>query len=154
MIEIKFPATITLDEGNCTLLNAVNAISVASNCSVTGNQISLFYPFGPSGTYITGRNAFSFVLSTYGKNPAFGRDAGAFTINTYEFDGTLKYLIDTREYLAGIYKPTSSGLAASLNVLNTTANAFPVDYQFIITLNSEVPTGSIVNITLPRDVQL
>lgn len=87
-LEVKFPPTLALDQGSCTLSNFTKVTSNGSNCTVTNNVLFVRYPFGASSSYTSGSGVISFVFSAYANNPEIGIDAGAFTITTFELDAS------------------------------------------------------------------
>lgn len=69
-ITVVFPTSIKLDS-TCKIDSATTPMDAASaTCSISGQTITVDTPFGPSGSYTEGANAFSFIFSTGGTNPS------------------------------------------------------------------------------------
>jgi hypothetical protein len=95
-ITIVFPSTIKLDS-TCKIDSATSPMVAASaTCAISGQTITVDTPFGSSGSYTEGGNAFSFIFSTGGTNPDSAKNAGVFTASTFRMVGTpaLPYMQD------------------------------------------------------------
>ena len=87
-ITVVFPTTIKLDS-TCKIDSATTPMVAASaTCTISGQTITVDTPFGTSGSYTEGGNAFSFIFSTGGTNPDSVKNAGPFTAATFRMVGT------------------------------------------------------------------
>jgi hypothetical protein len=106
-IVVKFPPTIQLPSGNCSLQFYSPPFSPYTLCKVDGNSILLSYPFGTAASYMRSFNAqpLWFVINSYGVNPANANDVGPFTMYTAKLDpiNNGMYTIDQAIQTMGVY---------------------------------------------------
>lgn len=77
---IKFPSTIALQSGTCSITAPVSPMSSTAMCSVANNVLTVTNPFGVSGSYTAGGAALSFIFSTGGTNPGKACDPGNYIV--------------------------------------------------------------------------
>lgn len=82
--------------GPCLLSSVSGGISTTPDgCLVDGTTLTIYNPFGPSGSFARGGSDLQFVFSTGGRYP--GSDiltGGLIGVETYAVEGGLAYIID------------------------------------------------------------
>ena len=108
-------------------------MTIAGDCVVVSNLVTITNPFGSSGTFVYSSNGLlglQFIFSTGGYNPLSEEDSGTYLVNTYSIDNGAPYQIDQNTF-SDIFTPVRGQIGMSVYHLSSyyTYNA-PTSYTF------------------------
>lgn len=164
-IKVRFPTTITLVAGPCSLTSASPPLSLTASCVVTENVIILTNPFIGTQSYdptVTGASL-SFIFNSGGTNPMTACDAGSFHIYTYAIFGGIDYAIDYYMFNAkddimprfSAFFPLQAALTARmLPPSSYVTYHVPTTYTIQITPTLKFPRLSVMTLVFPPTVAL
>jgi hypothetical protein len=109
VLSIKFPQSINLTQGACSIANFSTPLASTAKCSVTANEVILSSMFVTTTTTGSGATLYTpatsgplkFVFSTGGYNPIDAMEIGAFNVSVFVQNNMGQFIVDNSVFKLG-----------------------------------------------------